>query len=56
MPLARACVQIWRDYCHYRRLPGELRRRVMAYINTAHSNKRVLDDTSMLLVRDAAVP
>eukprot|EP00198_Chlamydomonas_reinhardtii_P008987 XP_001698324.1 predicted protein [Chlamydomonas reinhardtii] len=42
-------LQIWRDYCHYRRLPGELRRRVMAYINTAHSNKRVLDDTSMLL-------
>ncbi|GIL57961.1 hypothetical protein Vafri_13167 [Volvox africanus] len=42
-------LQIWRDYCHYRRLPGELRRRVMAYVNTTHSNKRVLDDTTMLL-------
>ena len=39
---------MWRDYCFYRRLPRELRRRVMAYINTSHSNKRVLDDLAML--------
>lgn len=36
------------DYCHFRRVPRELRERLMGYVEAEHSNKRVLNDVEVL--------
>ncbi|MEW5315956.1 MAG: hypothetical protein WDW38_007350 [Sanguina aurantia] len=41
-------MQAWKDYCYYKRLPRELRMRVLAYVNHTHSNKKVMDEAALL--------